>query len=182
MSTFPRRVKHAQATTAAPAQPLLTRPTSDLRFDAGLNSSAAWTEYLGRELDALSLTSPTSDLDVPHSLSDENTSQGEEDGEEREELARGHPARVLYDFAGQMEAQELSLRAGDEIEVLRETIELAEGWSLARIPLGLSIDDADHERNDDEDERGGEVGLVPRSYYAVSSRIYPLKSLLINHI
>lgn len=91
-------------------------------FDAGINASTAWTEHL--EL-----------------LSD--------DEPDREDDYR--PARALYDFEGKAEFRELSLQAGDDIEVVKE--DLADGWSLVR--------------NSD-----GEVGLLPREYYTV--RCFPL--------
>ena len=66
------------------------------------------------------------------------------------------------------------MKAGDEIEVLNEVVrsgseegeEPEDGaWSLARIPLDVRSEGGE----DDEDgDRGGQVGLVPRSYYAVS--------------
>jgi sorting nexin-9/18/33 len=106
------------------------RPLSG--FDAGLNSSAAWTEHLERD---------------GHSLSDEDP---EDDGEENDQP--GRPARALYAFEGKPEFREISAAAGDELEVLKE--ELQDGWSLVR--------------------RGREVGLLPKTYYIVSSRSFGL--------
>jgi sorting nexin-9/18/33 len=53
----------------------------------------------------------------------------------------------LYDFEGKAEFRELSVSAGDELEIVKE--ELADGWSLVKNDLG-------------------ELGLLPRTYYAVS--------------
>ncbi|KAJ7640857.1 hypothetical protein DFH06DRAFT_1052595 [Mycena polygramma] len=96
------------------------RPHSD--FDAGINASTAWTEHLG-------------------SLSDE-----EPDAEEPEGSTR--PARALYDFEGKSEFRELSVDAGDELEVVKE--DLADGWSLVK-------------------NEAGEVGLLPRTYYTFTA-------------
>ncbi|EJC97781.1 uncharacterized protein FOMMEDRAFT_149578 [Fomitiporia mediterranea MF3/22] len=192
MSTFPRRLKQSGGPTisaGAPAQPLLTRPaTSD--FDAGLNSSAAWTEHLdlARTLSESELAHvvPVGEADSLSlgSADEEKVVRDDDDGEQQDEsqegveltLTRGRPARVLYDFNGEATAKELSVRAGDELEVLHETIDSADGWSLARIPLRVHDDDDndDNERNeqdaDDADsEHGGEVGLVPREYYTFTT-------------
>lgn len=102
-----------------------TRPLSD--FDAGINSSAAWTEHLERD---------------GHSLSDE---EPDEDGESKEEL--GRPARALYAFEGKPEFREITVEAGDVLEVMKE--DLADGWSLVK--------------------RNRETGLLPKTYYIVSS-------------
>lgn len=132
MSTFPRRVKSPLTPQGmSTASVALSRATSD--FDAGINSSVAWTEHLEREL----------------CLSDEE----KDDVDEAEE--KGLPARVLYDFEGKAEFRELSLTSGDELEVLKE--DLAEGWSLAKYK--------------------GEVGLVPRTYYAVCAFVLLLRRL-----
>lgn len=72
------------------------------------------------------------------SLSDE-----EPDDEEQETL---RSARALYDFEGKAEFKELSVDAGDALEVVKEN--LADGWSLVR-------------------NMTGEVGLLPRTYYTV---------------
>lgn len=162
MSTFPRRVKSPLLAPATSASPYLTRATSD--FDAGINSSAAWTEHLERELDSLSLSDGEKGSFAAFSLlDDDETKEGALDGRGDTELQRGRPARALYDFEGKPEFQELSLKAGDELEVLNEN--LAEGWSLARLPL--YVGDSEDEQ-EELAERGGEVGLVPRSYYSVN--------------
>ncbi|KAJ7167312.1 hypothetical protein C8R43DRAFT_1121750 [Mycena crocata] len=96
------------------------RPRSD--FDAGINASTAWTEH----------------LESSGSLSDE---EPDEEGTHR-------PARALYDFEGKAEFQELSVDAGDELEVVKE--DLADGWSLVK-------------------NEAGEVGLLPRTYYTFTA-------------
>jgi len=103
----------------------LTRPQSE--FDVGINTSAAWTEHLERE----------------SSLSDEEP----EDHVAGADDPKGRSARVLYQFEGKPELREMSVEAGDEIDVIKE--ELSGGWSLVK--------------ND-----AGEVGLLPRTYYTVN--------------
>jgi sorting nexin-9/18/33 len=88
-----------------------------LDFDAGINSSAAWTEHLD------------SDSSRSRSLSDD-----EEQDDDFEEGIDGRGARVLFAFAGNAEFRELDVKAGDEITVMRE--EAGNGWSLARTRRG----------------------------------------------
>ncbi|KAJ7461859.1 hypothetical protein B0H11DRAFT_2056357 [Mycena galericulata] len=99
------------------------RPHSE--FDAGINASTAWTEHLG----------------ASGSLSDEEPDDEEPEGTHR-------PARALYDFEGKTEFRELSVEAGDEIEVVKE--DLADGWSLVK-------------------NEAGEIGLLPRTYYTFTA-------------
>ncbi|CAG8718532.1 14971_t:CDS:10, partial [Funneliformis mosseae] len=61
-------------------------------------------------------------------------------------LPAGRQARALYNFEGET-VQELSFKAGDVLNVLKER--LAEGWSLA--------------------EKDGKTGLVPDAYITVNS-------------
>ncbi|KAF9494964.1 hypothetical protein BDN71DRAFT_1470800 [Pleurotus eryngii] len=103
MATLPRASK-----ITSPGSSLFARRQSE--FDAGLNTSAAWTEHLERE----------------GSLSDEeldSTNQGIGELPTR-------PARALYDFLGKPEFKELTVDAGDEIHVLKE--DLPDGWSLVK--------------------------------------------------
>lgn len=80
-------------------------------FDAGINTSAAWTEHL--------------DSDQPsHSLSDD-----EPDDIVGDDID-GRAARVLYKFEGKAEFRELSVEGGDQIEILREHV--GDGWSLVK--------------------------------------------------
>jgi len=78
------------------------RPFSD--FDAGINSSTAWTEHLELEASA------------------------SEEGIEEEDSYR--PARALYDFEGKAEFRELNVHAGDSLQVVKQ--ELSDGWSLVK--------------------------------------------------
>ncbi|KAF7316396.1 SH3 and PX-domain-containing 3 [Mycena indigotica] len=114
MSTLPRSPKNSRFITQK-------RPHSD--FDAGINSSTAWTEH----------------LEATGSLSDDEPE--EEDGEHRQ-------ARALYNFEGKTEFRELSVEAGDELEVVKE--DLADGWSLVK-------------------NVAGEIGLLPRTYYTFTA-------------
>ena len=108
--------------TKSPSASII-RPHSE--FDAGINASNAWTQY--------HLSGDLSDED----LNLENTGNVHPDR---------RPGRALYDFEGKPEFRELSVHAGDELEVVKE--ELADGWSL--------VCDVD-----------GEIGLLPRSYFIV---------------
>ncbi|KIM70416.1 hypothetical protein SCLCIDRAFT_101191 [Scleroderma citrinum Foug A] len=91
--------------------------------DIGINSSgASWAEHLDHaplSEDETEGASPEFDIDI-------------------------RPARALYDFEGNAEYQEMTVRTGDEIEVLRE--DAGEGWSLVRTLMG-------------------EIGLLPATYY-----------------
>ncbi|EKM76773.1 hypothetical protein AGABI1DRAFT_78208 [Agaricus bisporus var. burnettii JB137-S8] len=90
----------------------------DNDFDAGINSSTAWTEALDGLYD-----------------------------EEQEHIKQ---ARALYAFEGKPEYRELTVEAGDDLEVIRET--LPDGWSLVR---ALNEESS--------------VGLLPRTYYTFTS-------------
>ncbi len=106
----------------ASKSPSNIRPQSE--FDAGINGSTAWIEHLERA----SIHSAEEAID------------DDEDGSHR-------PARALYDFDGKAEFRELSVEAGDELEVIKE--DLADGWSLVK-------------------DASNEIGLLPRAYYTVS--------------
>jgi len=123
MATLPRASKLAMA------NPFFQRTQSE--FDVGLNTSAAWTEHL--ESSSMS-----------GSLSDEEPDISDSDETSRRQARR--PGRALYDFEGKAEFRELSVSAGDALEVVKE--DLADGWSLVR-------------------NAAGEVGLLPRTYYTV---------------
>jgi sorting nexin-9/18/33 len=133
-----------------------SRLRKDPDFDAGLNSSSAWTE---------ALTSPEG---VPrasltqynvNSLSDDEA-EDDSDAKSREEMEdpvleaeQTRPARALYAFEGKPEFRELtSVQAGDRLAVLRD--EVGDGWSLVK-----HFDTAKGQKV--------EVGLLPQSYYAV---------------
>lgn len=178
MATLPRSSKHPTPTSSAlhqqprPEQ----RPHSD--FDAGINASVAWTGSLeGASSSPSSFDSNTgfsglrlSNVRSPNDSGDSSFTHnyyGYDDGNgtpnTNDEPPR--PARALYAFVGKPEFQELTVEAGDELEVLKE--ELADGWSLARVSgMGGGT-------------RGGvgEVGLLPREYYIVCITRFALCSL-----
>ena len=104
MTTLPRSSEHPSASNV-----IFQRPQSE--FDAGINTSAAWTEHLETE--------PAGSNSG--SLSDEEPDDGA-DG--------SRPARALYDFEGKAEFRELNVAAGDDLEIIKE--DLADGWSLVR--------------------------------------------------
>ncbi|RPD54958.1 PX-domain-containing protein [Lentinus tigrinus ALCF2SS1-6] len=136
---------------------LLSRPhSSELEFDSGINTSAAWTVSLTNPHDSprLSLNGagasssagtepkPTPEEDTTESVYEEGSFDAEE----------ARPARALYSFQGKAEFRELTqVEAGDELEIVREDV--GEGWSLARL------------RDTGEEVGGSETGLIPRSYY-----------------
>jgi len=88
-----------------------------LDFDAGINTSNAWTEHLD------------SDSSRSHSLSDE-----EDEDDHFEEGTDGRGGRVLFAFTGNPEFRELDVKAGDEITIIRE--QAGEGWSLVKTRRG----------------------------------------------
>ncbi|THH21169.1 hypothetical protein EW146_g355 [Bondarzewia mesenterica] len=85
-------------------------------FDAGINTSAAWTEHLD------------SDGQGPNSLSDDEPEDAFEDEID------GRAARVLYKFEGKPEFRELSVAGGEQVEIIREQV--GDGWSLAKNESG----------------------------------------------
>lgn len=112
-----------------------TRPASE--FDAGINASNAWV-------------AEQAERDAEQSISDD---------EEETEKGIGRGARALYDFEGKPEFRELTMSAGDELDILKE--ELDDGWSLANVD--------------------GKVGLIPRTYYAVCPLPFEYGNNLIQH-
>lgn len=114
LSISPKSAGSSIFSKSPPAPPTVTLAVSNplpLDFDAGINSSAAWTEHLERE---------------GSSLSDEE--EEEKDNERDQEESR--PARALYAFEGKAEFREITVEAGAQIQVLKE--ELQDGWSLVR--------------------------------------------------
>lgn len=110
-----------RALSLSPTSPNGEKPAvQPLDFDAGINTSNAWTEHQ-RE----SMTLATSPQDSP-SLSDDEPDEEEVEPEDID----GRGARVLHDFEGKPEFRELSASAGDEIEIMR--LDVGEGWSLVR--------------------------------------------------
>ncbi|KAL0959925.1 hypothetical protein HGRIS_011590 [Hohenbuehelia grisea] len=106
---------------------LFLRPQSE--FDAGINTSAAWTEHLER--------GSLSDDDKFDNLNNDLL-----------ESLPTRSARSLYAFEGKPEFREVTIAAGEDIGVIRE--DLADGWSLVKI-------------------EGGEIGLLPRTYYTFTA-------------
>ncbi|KAH9888059.1 hypothetical protein C8Q73DRAFT_201136 [Cubamyces lactineus] len=154
---------------------VLSRPHSELEFDSGINTSAAWTVSLASPEGGarLSLNS-TSNVRV-----DSNTvpEEHEVEPERTESLAGddsfddqdGRPARALYGFQGKAEFRELTnVEAGDELEIMREDV--GEGWSLARLACTAE------ERNS---AQGSEIGLIPRSYYIFTAEFAQTEGLLV---
>lgn len=126
MATLPRTTKQSSTPIFTPIPAFNQRPRSDHDFDAGINSSTAWTEHLDRE-----------------SLSDD------EPTDHRELYThRGLSARALYQFEGKAEFRELTVEAGDQLEVLKQDV--GDGWSLVKT----------------ED---GKIGLLPTTYYTVGA-------------
>lgn len=135
MATLPRSSKF-------PSSSSIQRPVSE--FDAGLNTSTAWTEHLDVSVfpnpgdrDA-SKRQYLSESGVDASLSDDELCSTD--------VEETRPARALYQFQGKAEFRELSVEAGDQIEVVKEDV--GDGWSLVQ-------------------NAEGEMGLLPRSYYTV---------------
>lgn len=124
MATLPRTTKQSSTPALTRIPAFTQRPCSDHDFDAGINSSAAWAEHLDRE--SLSDDEPADHLEV----------YGQ----------RGLSARALYQFEGKAEFRELTVEAGDNLEVLKQDV--GDGWSLVKM----------------ED---GKIGLLPTTYYTV---------------
>ena len=109
---------HDRMPTDDEPDPLKTPPASTTDglppdFDAGINTSAAWTES----------------RDKGRSLSDEETDPNDPGLDYLQ--VPGRPARALYSFEGKPEFREACVNAGDEIEVIRE--EVGDGWSLIKL-------------------------------------------------
>jgi sorting nexin-9/18/33 len=133
MATLPRASKINPSGTS---NSIFQRPQSE--FDAGINASTAWTEHL---------ETGSASNSGSGSLSDE-----EPDDDDPEKQEPHQPARALYEFEGKAEFRELSVQAGDDLEVVKEN--LSDGWSLMK-------------------NGAGEVGLLPRTYYTVCSLYTP---------
>jgi sorting nexin-9/18/33 len=136
------------------------RTARDPDFDAGLNSSSAWTESLSNPAEGILRTSVVhqseDDSQKVNSLSDDEDEvevAQQHYPDERDELPNvGQAARALFAFEGKPEFRELtSVQAGDRLEVLREDV--GDGWSLVRYLEGP--------------EEHPEVGLLPQTYYTV---------------
>ncbi|KAG1870008.1 hypothetical protein F4604DRAFT_1773130 [Suillus subluteus] len=129
MATLPRAIKSTSGSSIISDND--TRPRSDAPFDAGIKSSGAWTEHL-----------------ECYSLSDDEPepTDGHHELQPIEEIVK--TARALYDFEGKAEFKELTIEAGDELDILKE--EAGDGWSLVRAS-------------------SGEIGLLPQTYYTCTT-------------
>ena len=78
---------------------------------------------------------------------DRGSLSDDEPTDHREVYERGLSARALYQFEGKAEFRELTVEAGDELEVLKQDV--GDGWSLV-----LKTED-------------GKIGLLPTKYYTV---------------
>jgi sorting nexin-9/18/33 len=106
------------------------RPVSD--FDAGINTSHAWTGHIEEGVDD---TTPTPSISKARSrkyLSESNAVHSMSDDEDGEDVTI--PARALYAFQGKAEFRELTVGAGDELDIIKEDV--GEGWSLVRDSQG----------------------------------------------
>ncbi|KAG1902124.1 uncharacterized protein F5891DRAFT_1277218 [Suillus fuscotomentosus] len=100
--------------------------------DVGLQYRAenAWTEHL-----------------ECYSLSDDEPEPADEHHELQPVEEPVKAARALYQFEGKAEFRELTVEAGDELNILKE--EVGDGWSMVRVS-------------------SGEIGLLPQTYYTDS--------------
>lgn len=126
MATLPRAIKSTSIVSGND-----TCPRSDTPFDVGIISSSAWTEHL-----------------ECYSLSDDEPEPADEHHELQPVEEPVKAARALYKFEGKAEFRELTVEAGDELNILKE--EVGDGWSLVRVS-------------------SGEIGLLPQTYYTVST-------------
>ncbi|TFK34438.1 hypothetical protein BDQ12DRAFT_366564 [Crucibulum laeve] len=147
MATLPRSSKFPIPSSSN----LFQRPQSE--FDAGINTSAAWTEHLESG-------SPSNSSGVIRKYFSESGARGslsdDEPDDDDEDEGDTRPARALFQFEGKVEFRELSVEAGDDLEVIKEAV--GDGWSLVR-----NVD--------------GEVGLLPRSYYTFTADFTPAPDL-----
>ncbi|KAI0353964.1 PX-domain-containing protein [Trametes cingulata] len=161
---------------------VLSRPHSDLEFDSGINTSAAWTVSLASPEGGARLSLNSLNNGITNGLRDkvpeeETEPEPEPEPDTAESIAEddslndeeGRPARALYSFQGKAEFRELThVEAGDELEVMREDV--GEGWSLARLAR-TSLDR--------ESGQGSEMGLIPRSYYIFTAEFAQTEGLLV---
>ena len=151
MSTYPRAKPVFTTKSLVPPSVSFVKPDGG-EFDSGINTSAAWTEHLQQS-----------------SLSDEEHENENDEATIRAPGRRyrnapgrtrgGRPARALFFFEGKPEFGEICIQAGDELLVLKE--EVGDGWSLVDVK--------------------GEIGLLPHTYYTVSSHV-PIRRILTLHI
>ncbi|KAG1797634.1 hypothetical protein EV424DRAFT_1591365 [Suillus variegatus] len=128
MATLPRVIKPTLDSSIVSGSD--TRPRSDTPFNTGMIISSAWTEHL-----------------ECHLLSDDEPEPADEHHELQPVEESVKAARALYNFEGKTEFRELTVEAGDELNILKEA---GDGWSLVRVS-------------------SGEIGLLPQTYYMVST-------------
>ncbi|KAF8870696.1 hypothetical protein CPB84DRAFT_1818323 [Gymnopilus junonius] len=146
MATLPRSTRYP------PGPPSATqRPVSE--FDAGINTSAAWTGSLESGEPSPSLSKARSRQYFSESGLPPSIPQDELE-DEPEIITR--PARALYAFEGKAEFRELTVEAGDELEVVKDDV--GDGWSLVKDPTG-------------------EIGLLPQTYYTLTTDLTPSPDL-----
>ncbi len=150
MATLPRSLRF-------PVE-ISQRPVSD--FDAGINTSTAWTGHLeGANTDDVTPKPSLSKASSRKYLSESNAVHSMSDAEVDEDPQEiACPARALYAFEGKAEFRELTVEAGDELEVVKENV--GEGWSLVK-------------------DSTGEIGLLPQSYYTVRVSMQMLMILIL---
>ncbi|KAG1901612.1 uncharacterized protein F5891DRAFT_1187482 [Suillus fuscotomentosus] len=83
-----------------------------------------------------------------HSLSDDEPEPADEHYELQPVEDPVKAARALYNFEGKAEFRELTVEAGDELNILKE--EAGDGWSLVRVS-------------------SGEIGLLTQTYYTCAT-------------
>lgn len=134
----------------------LIRPQqTNPEFDAGINTSSAWTESLSTPEGA---TRTNVTLNV-NSLSDDEPESDTDPSDDNGDLPAigARQARALFAFEGKPEFRELTyVVAGDQLEVIKE--EVGDGWSLVKHL---------EPKDDKGKQRRPEVGLLPQSYYTV---------------
>lgn len=116
-------------------------------FDAGINSSHVWTGHLEGTADDTTPTPSISKARSQNYISESNPLRSISDNESEDDLEDVTlPARALYGFQGKAEFRELTVGAGDELDIIK--VDVGDGWSLVRDSLG-------------------ETGLFPQTYYTV---------------
>lgn len=130
MATLPQAIKPTSDSSIISNDD--TFPRSKAPFDAGIHSSSVWTEHLE--------CYSQSDDELPEPVDEL------QDQQPIEETVKA--ARALYDFEGEAEFRELTVEAGDELNILKE--EAGDGWSLVRAS-------------------SGEIGLLPQTYYTYTA-------------
>ena len=124
---------------------VIQRPLSD--FDAGINTSHAWTDHLEESAEDTTPTPSVSKARSKKYLSESNAVRSMSDDELDEDAEDVTvPAQALYAFQGKAEFRELTTEAGDGLDIIKQDV--GEGWSLVR-------------------DSQGQIGLLPQTYYTV---------------